>query len=304
MTLLEALELVIVRTGVERYRYLCLEHPNALVRAEYSALVQRLAKEPPGPGPTAAESIAQARAVRDCMFRSTDAGGCGCARCAYSQWGESKHLGMHSMRQELSIVAMKRYGWIRDLPDQRDRKFQLAQNAQAAAGLPPAVDLRAQCPPVYDQGELGSCTANAIAAALEFDAARQKLPVSTPSRLFIYYNERSIEGTVGSDSGAQIRDGIKSVAQWGDCPETEWPYVVSQFTVQPPAACYDDASKHLALVYEAVNQDLSDLRGCLAAGFPFVFGFTVYASFESDYVAERGMCRCRTGLSVRSGAMR
>jgi C1A family cysteine protease len=192
------------------------------------------------------------------------------------------------MRQELSVMAIRKYGWVRDLPDQRDRKLQLAQDAQAAAGLPAAVDLRAQCPPVYDQGELGSCTANAIAAALEFDAARQKLPVSTPSRLFIYYNERAIEGTVGSDSGAQIRDGIKSVAQWGDCPETEWPYVVSQFTVQPPAACYDDASKHLALVYESVNQDLGDFRGCLAAGFPFVFGFTVYASFESDYVARTG----------------
>jgi hypothetical protein len=81
MTLVEALELVILRTGVERYHYLCLEHPNAAVRAEYSALVQRLAKEPPGQGPTAAESIALARAVRDCLFRSVEAGGCGCGRC-------------------------------------------------------------------------------------------------------------------------------------------------------------------------------------------------------------------------------
>ena len=192
------------------------------------------------------------------------------------------------MREELSIMPNRRYGWIRDLPDQRDRKFQLAQDNREANSLPASADLRAQCPPVYDQAELGSCTANAIAAALEFDAARQKLTASTPSRLFIYYNERSIEGTVSSDSGAQIRDGIKSVAQWGDCPETEWPYDVSQFAVQPPQSCYNDASKHLALVYESVGQDLSDLRGCLAAGFPFVFGFTVYASFESDYVARTG----------------
>ena len=106
--------------------------------------------------------------------------------------------------------------------------------------------------------------------------------------MFIYYNERSIEGTTASDSGAQIRDGIKSVTQWGDCPETEWPYDSSQFAVQPPPQCYTDAAQHLALVYESVNQDLDDLRGCLAAGFPFVFGFTVYASFESDYVARTG----------------
>ncbi len=192
------------------------------------------------------------------------------------------------MREGLFVITTRRYGWTRDLPDQRDRKFRVTEGANAALNLPSSVDLRAQCPPVYDQGELGSCTANAIAAALEFDAARQGLPVSIPSRLFIYYNERAIEGTVSSDAGAQIRDGIKSVAQWGDCPETEWPYVTSQFAVQPPQSCYDDASKHLALVYEGVNQDLNDLRGCLAAGFPFVFGFTVYSSFESDYVARTG----------------
>lgn len=192
------------------------------------------------------------------------------------------------MREDLSMMPKRKYGWTRDLPDQRDRKFRVPEAVIVPKAPPSSVDLRAQCPPVYDQGELGSCTANAIAAAIEFDAARQGLPVSCPSRLFIYYNERSLEGTVDSDAVAQLRDGIKSVAQWGDCPETKWPYDTSQFAVQPPQACYVDASKHLALVYESVNQDLNDLRGCLAAGFPFVFGFTVYASFESDYIARTG----------------
>jgi C1A family cysteine protease len=183
----------------------------------------------------------------------------------------------------------RRYGWIRDLPDQRDQQFSMAR-FHGENPIPPSVDLRPGCPPVYDQGQLGSCTANAIAGALEFDGLRQKLPnVSTPSRLFIYWNERSIEGTTASDSGAQIRDGIKSVAQWGDCPETEWPYDVSQFAVQPPQPCYDDAAKHLAVVYQSVAQDLGDLKGCLAAGFPFVFGFTVYQSFESATVAQTGL---------------
>jgi C1A family cysteine protease len=185
-------------------------------------------------------------------------------------------------------MLIRKYGWVRDLPDQRDRRYGIGQPAQVASSLPRSVDLRAHCPPVYDQGELSSCTANAIAAALEFDSARQGIPASRPSRLFIYYNERWIEGTVASDAGAQIRDGIKSVGQWGDCPETEWPYEVSQFAVQPPQSCYDDAAKHLALVYESVGQDLDSLRGCLAAGFPIVFGFTVYAGFESDYVARTG----------------
>jgi C1A family cysteine protease len=184
--------------------------------------------------------------------------------------------------------CIKRYGWIPDRPDHRDRR--LLVEAPAAGGpLPASVDLRAQCPPVYDPGQLGSCTANAIAGALEFDTLRQGQDSVMPSRLFIYWNERYIENTTASDSGAQIRDGIKSVAQWGDCPETEWPYDVSQFAVQPTPACYADAKKHLALVYEAVDQDLDHMRGCLAAGFPFVFGFTVYASFESQQVAQTGV---------------
>ncbi len=81
MTLIEALDLVVARTGVERYRYLCLEHPRADVRGEYRALVLRLAAEPPLSGPTVAESVALAHAVRQCIFRSIESGGCGCGRC-------------------------------------------------------------------------------------------------------------------------------------------------------------------------------------------------------------------------------
>jgi C1A family cysteine protease len=125
------------------------------------------------------------------------------------------------------------YGWIPDLPDQRDVRY--AAPAAFLVALPHTTDLRSQCPAVYDQGQLGSCTANAIGAAVEFDRLKQKLPDFVPSRLFIYYNERVIEGTANSDSGAQIRDGIKSVASQGVCPETEWPYDISKFTVAPPA---------------------------------------------------------------------
>lgn len=183
--------------------------------------------------------------------------------------------------------SIKRYGWLRDIPDQRDHLY--AAPAMALAALPTSVDLRDQCPPIYDQGQLGSCTANGIGAAFQFERAKQKLtPDFIPSRLFIYYNKRVIEHTVKSDSGAMIRDGIKSVAKQGDCPETEWPYDITKFTDKPPTKCYKDARKYKAVQYQRLVQNVNQMKGCLASGYPFVFGFTVYDSFESQQVAQTG----------------
>jgi len=180
-----------------------------------------------------------------------------------------------------------RYGWIRDLPDQRDHLY--AAPPEFLLKLPPTTDLRPQCPDVYDQGQLGSCTANAIAAALEYDQMKEKqAKIFMPSRLFIYYNERAMEGTVNEDSGAQIRDGIKSVAQQGDCPETLWPYDITKFAVKPPQQCYQQALKFKAVQYQRLSQILNQLKGCLASCYPFVFGFSVYESFESPQVAQTG----------------
>jgi C1A family cysteine protease len=116
----------------------------------------------------------------------------------------------------------------------------------------------------------------------------QKVQVITPSRLFIYYNERVMEGTVESDSGAMIRDGMKSVGKQGVCREEKWPYDIKKFRDKPTAACYTEAKKHQAILYRRVSQNLLQMKGCLADGFPFVFGFTVYESFVSDEVARTG----------------
>jgi C1A family cysteine protease len=181
----------------------------------------------------------------------------------------------------------KGFGWIPDVPDHRDHLY--AAPVQWLAQLPLKTDLTPHCPTVYDQGQLGSCSANAIGAAIEFDQMKQGLPnIFVPSRLFIYYNERAMEGTVNSDSGAQIRDGIKSVGQNGDCPETEWPYVIAKFAVKPAKKCYHDAVHHRAILYQRVVQTLNQMKGCLASGYPFVFGFAVYESFMSVAVAKTG----------------
>jgi C1A family cysteine protease len=158
-----------------------------------------------------------------------------------------------------------------------------------AKGPPKSVDLRSKCPPIYDQGQLGSCTGNGVAAVVEFDQRKQGIKEFIPSRLFIYYNERVIEGTVNQDSGAQIRDGIKVVATLGAPPEKDWPYDISKFADKPPAKAYSDAKKDLVKIYSRVAQNITQMEGCLADGFPFVFGFTVYDSFEGAQVAQTGV---------------
>jgi C1A family cysteine protease len=143
-------------------------------------------------------------------------------------------------------------------------------------------------PPVYDQGQLGSCTGNAIAGAMEYERDRQGLSEFTPSRLFVYYNERALEGTVSSDSGAVIRDGIKVVNSDGVCPETLWPYDTGMFAVKPPKRCFVAAETDKAVQYEAI-QTLGDLKDAIASDLSVVFGFTVYQSFESQAVAQSGV---------------
>ena len=193
-----------------------------------------------------------------------------------------------------------RFGWIPDLPDHRDLVY--AAPVMAVRALPRKVDLRPKCPHVYNQEELGSCTANAIAAALEYNQMKQGLPdIFTPSRLFIYYNEREMEGTIEEDSGAMLRDGIKSVAKVGACPEEPtpqhpgpdgiWPYdpdYQARFMKRPPDVCYKVASSHQAILYYRVIRNLNQMKGCLASGYPFVFGFSVYESFQTDEVSSTG----------------
>jgi C1A family cysteine protease len=98
-----------------------------------------------------------------------------------------------------------------------------------------------------------------------------------------------MEGTITSDSGAMLRDGIKSVATQGVCPESEWPYIISQFRQKPPSKCYQDALACKATLYQRITPTLSQMKGCLASCYPFVFGFIVYESFESDEVAQTGI---------------
>lgn len=186
----------------------------------------------------------------------------------------------------------RKYGWVPDLPDNRDLMYKSIK--PITFKLPSSINLTPFCSPVEDQGELGSCTANSLVAALEFIELKEKRdkglqpPFSDYSRLFLYYNERALEGTTKVDAGAMIRDGIKSINTKGCCSEDSWPYDISKFAVKPPKSCYAEAIGHKSLQYARITT-LDEMKTCLASGYPFVFGFMVYASFESPEVTKTGV---------------
>ena len=182
------------------------------------------------------------------------------------------------------------YGWSPDIRDLRDAKVPQKLRAAAPTFLPRSVDLRPQCPPVVEQGALGSCTANALAGVLAFLEMKARLPLVPKSRLFIYYNERAADGTVRSDAGSQLRTGIKVVAKQGACAETLWPYDIKKFENTPPTIAYTQGMKNVITQYWRLD-GLADMRACLSQGYPFVFGFTVFDSFESLEMAKSGIAQ-------------
>ncbi len=181
-------------------------------------------------------------------------------------------------------MSNHKYGWIPQIPNHNDKRFLLT-----AIPIPSQVDLRPAMPPVYDQGQLGSCVWNASGAAFQFDQIKEGIESFTPSRLLGYYETRAAEGTIRSDSGCMIRDAIKVIATNGVCPEELWPYDISKFDVAPPASCYQAALQNKAIEYKSVVRNSAALMEVLAKGFPVIFGFTVYESFESAEVDATGI---------------
>jgi len=187
-------------------------------------------------------------------------------------------------------MSKRKYGFRRQLGDKRDHLYDVPYPETTLSAF---FDLRDTklLPNVYDQGALGSCTANAIAGAFEYNEKKDSYgeEVFMPSRLFIYYNERKMEGSIGTDAGGQLRDGIKSINATGLCHESSWPYDITKFTEEPPASCYAEALQERALQYRRVKQTEYDMKHALSIEKqPIVFGFSVYESFEGEEVKKTG----------------
>lgn len=183
------------------------------------------------------------------------------------------------------------HGWQDDRQDDgRDWKY--AERRPRVARYPDAADVLGLEPSIWDQEQLGSCTIHGALRVLEVEQARHgRVPVPLNlSPLMGYYTGRSMEGTIGQDSGCEIRDVIRGLAKVGCCRQELWPYYIDKFAQQPPSDCYTDALAHMVRSYSALrNSDPTDLWACLANHEAFTFGFEVPAAFEGDEIAETGI---------------
>ncbi|HEY5998798.1 MAG TPA: C1 family peptidase [bacterium] len=186
-------------------------------------------------------------------------------------------------------------GWLPEWPDMRDYTAEHELIAPLLAKvrlraprrkLPAAADLRAWCPPVEDQGRLGSCTANAGVALLEYFERRASGKHVDASRLFLYKATRNLARLTG-DSGAYLRSTMGALVLFGAPPEEFWPYDEDAFDKEPPAFCYAYAANYRTISYFALDPPgtapaalIERAKTHLAAGMPAMFGFTVYSSIE------------------------
>jgi C1A family cysteine protease len=208
----------------------------------------------------------------------------------------------------MELRRMEKMGWLPDYPDFRDytmdldvisQKLQLSGETKSIkqmlttagvskpvkTGLATSVDLRAWCSPIEDQGQLGSCTANAGVGLLEYFERRAYGNYTNASRLFLYKATRNLLGWTG-DTGAYLRSTMGALVLFGVPPENYWPYNIQNYDEEPTSFLYAFAKNYQTLTYYRLDPPgtapatlLTRIKTYLAAGLPPMFGFTVYSSY-------------------------
>lgn len=182
----------------------------------------------------------------------------------------------------------KMLGWKRDDHDFRDH---WAKVSPLKADLPSSVDLRNLMPPIWNQGSLGSCTSQAVCAVIQFTEIETLSVGRMPSRRYVYFNTRALQGNTKDDTGASIRTTIKAWINDGVCRESTCKYSVGDFAVKPSTEAYKEgrARKAPMASYQRVDVALDDIKDQLAHGNPIAGGFPVYESFMSSAVRNSGV---------------
>lgn len=196
---------------------------------------------------------------------------------------------------ETERVVVGAFGWVPDLPDQRDytpqhedvaKVLRSAGVDEVPATLPSRVDLRPWCSPIENQLNLGSCTAHAGVGLYEYFERRAFGRHIDGSRLFLYKATRDFLNWTG-DTGAYLRSTMAAMALFGIPPEDYWPYNTSSFDIDPPSFVWQFAEHFEAMVYYRLDPQgtrvadlLARIKAYAAAGLPSMFGFTVYSSIS------------------------
>lgn len=175
--------------------------------------------------------------------------------------------------------------------DERDYQFEKMINLKLTTALPISYRIKNDyIPGILDQGNLGSCTANAASNAVKCIIVKENRTVFQPSRLYIYWFTRYIEHTTSSDSGASLRDTMIAINKNGSCDEELWPYIISKYTIKPPTnAINNGIANKKNFVYMSVQQNLNSIKNAISQNFPIVIGIDVYSSFESEQVTKTGI---------------
>lgn len=222
---------------------------------------------------------------------------------------------MNMQTNQLMVGAM---GWQPDMPDFRDYTVETPQvravlskskqlKAQARKKMSAKVDLRRWCSPIEDQGNLGSCTANAGVGLLEYFERRGFGKHLDGSRLFLYKATRNLLGWTG-DTGATLRSTMKAMTLFGIPPERYWTYDTSRFDQEPEAFLYAFAQNYQSLIYYRLDPPgmspdkiVEWVKKYLAADLPCMFGFTVYDSFPAVGSGDNEIPVPETGEHVLGG---
>jgi len=190
-------------------------------------------------------------------------------------------------------------GWIPDKVDPRDFKYSALLKAPGI--FKDEVDLRSVSPAIYSQGATNSCVGNAVGASIDFYYTKLGYPHSDPSRLFIYFNGRDLDGTPYEDIGCTIRNSIKGVVKLGVCSEESWPYIISNVIMRPYQTCYDEAISNKVSSYYRMDYVIDDFKQCLSEGFPFTIGVRVFENFPMS--TETGIIPMPSGKILGGHAM-
>lgn len=163
--------------------------------------------------------------------------------------------------------------------DERDVLY--AQQSENTLLMPRKINLLSFCPPIKNQGQIGSCSSHACATAFEIEMKIIESRKSTSlSELWHYYKVRQKDfmNTFPDDSGAYLREAIKVMYHNGFCPESLYPYDYRKINETPGfmtdviASLWKIKSYHTCMT-------LNQIKTSLIQEHPVIIGIPVDKNF-------------------------